>query len=138
MPSYIVKADRDQDFYVNWSTVVDAPTDWGTRAELEESRQPADVTPERFARADERGTSANWINWPAEKMPFGWGDESFIVMEVDLPNDRTENEDGYYSLPRTNLRAFCERLEAEQDPTDLLVWEFYEDAEVTTTNGEGR
>lgn len=125
MPSYIVKADPDQDFYVRWSTIVDAPTDWGTRSHLERSaRRPEEVTPDRFARADERGTSADWPGFAPDEQPYGWTDsDGFIVGEVDLSNDqRNDDEGGWYVLPRANLRALCERLDAEQDPSDLLIW----------------
>jgi hypothetical protein len=124
MPSYIVKADPAQDFYVMWSTVVDAPCAFGTRAELARFYPGPDSAPERFARADEFGTSANWPNWPSHDMPFGWQDEEFIVMEG---SPERLGEDGYseagcWLLPRGNLRAYCEELGAGRDGAELLRW----------------
>ena len=60
MPTYIIKPSRDEDFYVWWSTVVDAPIGWGPRDYVPLDNEGS---PERFARADERGTSANWPDW---------------------------------------------------------------------------
>lgn len=125
MPSYIVKADPDQDWYCLWSTIVDAPCQWGSRAEMEsQSYDPREVAPERFARADKNGTSAAWENWPEDDMPFGWNDDEFLLMNAtpEWPDDN-----GCWLLPRKNLRAFCEALEAEQDTTPLLVWQQHED-----------
>lgn len=120
MPSYIVKADPAVDWYCLWSTVVDAPIDWGTRAELSRDLHGEAGEAERFARADERGTSVNWTDWPADDMPFGWQDDEFIVME-GAP-ERDDYEDGCWMLPRENLRTYCET----GDPA-LLRWERHED-----------
>lgn len=115
MPGYIVKASRDQDWYCMWSTITDCPTFWGSRADLEkQSWRREDVTPERFNRADENGTSAAWPDWPAERQPFGWGDEEFILMETSpsLPDPLPEGaHSGCWLLPRANLRAYCEELD---------------------------
>lgn len=123
MPSYIVKASPDEDFYVMWSTIVDAPIAWGSREDLtREARDPRDVAAERFDRADHNGTSAAWPDWPAEDQPYVWGDsEGFMLGEVG-----PECEDGTYILPRANLRVFCERLETDErgvDTADLLTFE---------------
>lgn len=76
MPTYIIKPSRDEDFYVWWSTVVDAPIGWGPRDYVPLG---SEGRPERFARADERGTSANWPDWPVEEMPFGWNDSEWSI-----------------------------------------------------------
>lgn len=125
MPSYIVKASPDEDWYCLWSTIVDAPCRWGSRSELRRtSYDPREVAPDRFQRADENGSSARWPDWPAERQPFAWADESFILMESapERPNDN-----GCWLLPRENLRAFCEALDAGQDTTPLCIWEQHED-----------
>src|SRR5664279_2648683 len=65
MPSFIVKAEPDTDLYVYWSTIVEAPTFVGTRAELTDhllrhdhtGPTTLDAVAERFARADARGSS---------------------------------------------------------------------------------
>ena len=128
MPSYIVKASPDEDFYVVWSTVVDAPTGWGTRAALEHWRPGPDTAPERFDRADDNGTSAAWTDWPKEDQPYAWGDsDGFGLGEVG-----PERDGGSYTLPRANLRAFCERLETDErgaETADLLTFEPWDDTE---------
>lgn len=110
MPAFIVKAYRDEDFYVRWSTIVDSPTNWGPRGSFNEPD-------ERFARADINGTSAAWPDLPEWDQPFGWNDHEFIVMEgaPDPP------EDHYWTLPRENLKPFCVRLDRGEDPSDLMT-----------------
>lgn len=126
MPSYIVKATPTEDFYVMWSTVVDAPTGWGDRAFIESHYPGEQSTPDRFARADANGTSANWPDWPADDQPYSWTDsDGFGLGEVG-----PYREDGHYSLPRANLRAFCDRLESDprgEETADLLVFESFQD-----------
>lgn len=101
MPSYIVKPERDVDFYINWSTIVDAPLSWGTRAEVEASRveSPAD----RFERADATGTSS-FDGF------FGWDETEF-----DVENTGPKG----VIVDRSNLRAFCLSL----DPWDNSVFD---------------
>lgn len=126
MPSFIVKAETDQDWYCLWSTVVDAPTYWGSRGELErEVHDPRETAGERFDRADKNGTSARIPGTPDTEQWFGWNDDTFVLMEAG-PDLR--NEDGYWLLPRANLRAFCEALDAGSDTTPLCAWEQHEDA----------
>lgn len=123
MPSYIIKATPTEDFYVMWSTVVDAPTRWGTRAEIvRQCWDVRDVAPERFVRANENGTSAAWPDWPADDQPYGWSDEGWMVREC-IPHD----DNGAWVLPRANLRAFCEALGAQEDARHLLTLEPYDD-----------
>ena len=123
MPNYILKAEPDVDWYCRWSTIVDAPTDWGTREELtRSSSDPQEVTPERFERADRNGTSARWPGSADADQPFGWRDSSFILSEAG-PAHR---EGGWWALPRENLRKFCEALDADQDTTSLCVWTAFE------------
>lgn len=57
MPTVILKAsDNLDDFYVLWSTVVDAPIAWGDREFLKKSI-PQGMDDDRFDRADRTGTS---------------------------------------------------------------------------------
>ena len=116
MPSYIVKASPDEDYYVMWSTVVDAPTFAGTRAEMETCHYltPQDVAPERFARADQYGTSAQWgADEPGQEIirPYGWDTAECVY----------QGEDAYALLPRDRLREFCDRLGRDEPVDDLLV-----------------
>jgi hypothetical protein len=114
MPSYIVKCDPDQDFYVMWSSIVDAPTAWGSRTEIEAPSwlEPAAIAAERFHRADEYGTSAQWgADQPGTAIirPYAWDSDGFIYLQQGL-------------LPRARLRELCERLEKDDqaDVTDML------------------
>ena len=126
MPSFIVKARPDEDWYCMWSTVVDAPTSWGTRAEMVQHAWDArDVASERFERADKNGTSAKIPGTSDDRQWFGWNDGEFILMEAG-PEQR--DEDGCWLLPRENLRAFCEALDADANTEPLCRWEQHEDA----------
>jgi hypothetical protein len=107
MPSYIIKPDPTEDFYVLWSSVVEAPVCFGPKAYVSANGQAC--TTDRFARADETGCSAQW---PTPEEPvYGWADAAGpIYMQRGF-------------LPRANLKAACERLNADEDDplTDLLV-----------------
>ena len=108
MPSFIVKPDRDRDFYVRWSTVVDDVTACGSRAELTEYLtlfgKPNEADPARFDRADESGTStqgeaAGWYGWDYDEFWLGQYEESRAVKRADLMayaidrcNEATEDE----------------------------------------------
>lgn len=112
LPSYVIKISRDEDFYVYWSDIVEAPLMWGSRVETEEylaERPDSDRTDpgERLDRADVRGTSALW---PSLIDPiYNWDDPGLIYQQQGV-------------LPRASLKALCERLgEDEQaDVSDLL------------------
>jgi hypothetical protein len=124
VPTFIVKPVQGEDFYVAWSTVVDAPTGWGSREQI--SRQAwVKATPDRLARADEYGTSMCDPDLPPDRQWFGWHDVGFLVMEVDIPNPGN----GSYVIPRSKIRALCERIERREDPTDLLSFTAWEDDE---------
>ena len=108
MPRVIIKPDANDNFYVEWSTVVDAPTAWGAREDMERELQE-DIgqsrTSERLARCDEFGTSALYGS-PRE---FGFEDDTFIYQQQGI-------------LRRHNLKAVCERLDEDQhaEMSDLL------------------
>lgn len=124
MPSFLLKADPETDWYCLWSTIVDGPTYWGTRHELvREHYDPKQVALERFERADKNGTSARMPDIPESEQWFGWNDEEFVL--GDCGPDYQEG--GSWSLPRSNLRAFCETLDAEDDVKSLCVWEQHEE-----------
>lgn len=109
MGSVIVKATPDADLYIEWSTIVEAPTFIGTRAETLEylglpSPSVSDTPEERLARADETGTSAK-----GDYAWFGsWTYDGFVVEQRGV-------------LPRSRLSAFAV-LYADDDPAwlDLL------------------
>jgi hypothetical protein len=125
MPTFIVKPDRDEDFYVAWSTVVDSPTAFGSRANITRIGH-AHATPERLARADEYGTSMCDPDLPRDRQWFGWRDDEFIVMEVEIADRR---QGGAYFVPRANVRALCVRMGEDElaDVSDLLVFHPDED-----------
>lgn len=95
MPRHIIKPDPNVDLYVEWSSVVDAPTAWGTAEYLK-------LSPERKERADRTGTSS--------MQGFDdWEDGSIIVSEMGHCS-------GQYLLPRKDLLAFINELpEAAED-----------------------
>jgi len=100
MPSYIVKVDQDTDLFVEWSTVVEAPCFWGSRAAMEAAGYATD----RLDRAEATGSSCagDISGW------YTWG-EGFIY-----------DQQGW--LPRARLAELTARLGADRraDCTDLL------------------
>lgn len=62
----LIKCRPEEDFYVAWSDIVEAPVWYGTRAEAAERG----YTGERVARADKNGTSslAGFYNWNSTGM----------------------------------------------------------------------
>ena len=98
MPSFILKADPQRDAYIEWSTVVDAPTDVGDRAYFLTKNAE-----DRMARADEAGTSARYFDWlPPEEQAGGWVDPYLIY-------------EGAGTLPRERLGDVFDLLVADPD-----------------------
>lgn len=99
----IIKASPDEDFYVIYSSVVDAPIQFGSRRELEREYEHAHA--ERFDRADATGSSCAWTDPPE----FGWDDPTILIREsVDLPDGAIAIE-----IPRAALADFCRTLGAD-------------------------
>ncbi len=116
MGRQIIKPERDVDFYIEWSSIVEAPTAFGPREwmldHLVEDYRPdgqrylneraASVV--RLDRADESGSSAF--------KPFGctWDEDGEIYQQQG-------------TLPRSKMREACGRLGADEsaDLTDLLT-----------------
>lgn len=88
MPTVIIKPDRDADFYVAWSTVVDGPGPSGTREELmaHVADHPEwyghDYPGPRFDRADEFGSSAQ------PQWKFGWWDDDGLIVNWDATGNK--------------------------------------------------
>lgn len=123
MPSFIIKPDAEEDFYVNWSTVVDAPLQWGTREELmyDLGNENGGI-PERFDCADRYGTSMCDPNLPRDDQWFGWNETKFLVREI------VPHWDKYITLiKREDLKEMCHRLETDDDTEDLLIKENIDD-----------
>jgi hypothetical protein len=112
VPSFIVKPDPDDDFYVEWSTVVDAPTAYGSREELTADLGPRSGSAERFDRADEFGTSMCDPLLPRDDQFFGWNDKEFTVHNVGAPTGKL--------IARKDIRELCERLDSDTDISHLL------------------
>lgn len=109
MGSQIIKVTPDRDLYMEWSSVVEAPTFIGTRAELaaylaepkvhyrQTTIDHPEAIEERLARADETGSSGY--------RPFGctWDDASGEIYQ----------QRGH--LRRDRFAEFCDRILAAQD-----------------------
>lgn len=118
----IIKPRRDEDFYVVYSSVVDAPIQWGTRAELESSYEHAAA--ERFSRADETGSSSLHA-WG------GWATPVISVREGFRPGAYPPNA-WCAKVARADLRRFCEAIDSDGywSLTEVLVtWDLFEDDE---------
>lgn len=90
MGSYIIKAAPDLDVYMEWSTVVEAPTFIGSRTAIlthlhhiaSRGRREGDSPEDRVRRADDTGTSAlpnPKLPSCAEPLEGAWDDAGFIV-----------------------------------------------------------
>lgn len=112
MGKQIIKVAPDADLYLEWSSVVEAPTFVGTRAEvaayLNEPRRGEYWSTEeeierRLRRADQAGSSA--------PSPFGciWGRRGLIYQQQGF-------------LPRARIADYARRLLADIDaePDGLL------------------
>lgn len=126
MGQAIVKAAKDRDLYLIWSSVVDAPVWVGDRAELlehlwdEYRREHPNSTPnpgygpeDRIARADRTGTSM--IDPPV----YGWDDDAIIVMEGSP-------DDGWYHIRRDRLADYAEALLRDDDAAATALLECFE------------
>ncbi len=104
MPSFILKPEPDDEKYVVWSSIVDAPTAYGTPEELNRIYFH-EMTQERFDRADATGTSL-------KTGEFGWDlpEDVLIVGEVGSM--------GFFMLQRKNLKAFIQALDSNTEGTE--------------------
>lgn len=134
MGRIVMKESPESDFYVEWSSVVDAPVFAGTRADMlahlqRDSdpwlREDAPHHPEqRLKRADETGTTSLWVTKAneesAEFAAHGyveegcWEDSSFIYHQQG-------------TVTRANLFVLTRRIYADEHVGDLL--EPFEDEE---------
>lgn len=109
MPSYIIKLNKEEDLYVYWSEIVDAPHYWGTRAELSEYMiriGHADDLENRFDRAEENGTSAF-----AYAENYGWDDKGVLIYD----------QKGF--LYRNELKEFLGSLDEEMSQKGRHVFD---------------
>lgn len=109
MGRIIIKASRDRDLYVDWSTIVEAPAFIGNRPEMLAylQRDPLDPsnTPEmRLRRADSTGTSA-----AGDYAWFGkWEDDGLIFQQRG-------------TVPRDMLADFLDAYAANDMSTCLAL-----------------
>lgn len=90
MPTFVVKPERERDFYVLWSTVVDNVVGVGDAATvLGFEGDPGG----RLSRANEYGTSA------LDAKSYGWDYGKFIVCNMGRP--------GAFWLQRKDLIVFA-------------------------------
>lgn len=113
MGHVVIKQAPDLDEYVYWSTIVEAPINYGTRADMviildhdhRVGGSPHDSVEERLARADATGTSMYGL-------PLGyglgeWDDESLIY-----------EQRGH--LPRKHLFRAAQLIDHDREPE---VWD---------------
>lgn len=111
MPSYIVKVNKEDDLYVYWSDIVEAPHCWGTKAEVTNyiKRIWDDTSFGRFERADRFGSSAY-----AYADTYGWNAPGFIYKQIGW-------------LTRDKLGEFLASYDKEENEFDLSLLEPFED-----------
>lgn len=103
----IIRVSPDEDLYLEWSSIVEAPTFVGTRTQLlvhlHRNYQPVETPEQRVDRTDETGSSGR----------DGWGCKWDATGEIYMQR-------GF--LPRARMAEFARRLLADQnaEPTDLL------------------
>lgn len=75
-----MKESPTSDFYVCWSSVVEAPTAWGNRVEI--AAYVVRDAEERLTRADNTGTSCLWVTLAGMRDRYpeegAWDDDSYI------------------------------------------------------------
>ena len=106
---FVIKPDPALDFYILWSTIVDAPVLWGSRTKMLAVDKYYNIHNERLDRTDERGTSSL-----GDPPWYGWDHEKFVF-------------EGYGLIKRSDLVELCKRME-EHRPFDDLI-EVVEDAD---------
>lgn len=99
MGYYLMKADKEHDLYVNWSTYTDCPIEWGTKQEMLD----AGFDEERLEHAEERGTSS-FIN------AGSYNSNGHVIYSMGT--------DGPWYLNRKNLYDFLIALGTEDDPSE--------------------
>lgn len=115
MPSYIIKLNKEEDLYVYWSEIVEAPHCWGTRDEVTKYMTRIGESKDldaRFARADEHGTSAF-----AYADNYGWDSKGVIIFM----------QQGY--LYRDELKSFLESYNGNFDFDAYLLHPFDDEEE---------
>lgn len=128
MPRIIIKPKKDEDFYVEWSTIVEQPVDWGTRDDMLDIGTP----PARLERADEAGTSAMWPN--LTRPAYGWdrGDRTMILSDQGNIRSKDQPELSFQAtFSIYDLKALCDSWDGSsfRPAPGLLEWIEYDDEE---------
>jgi len=83
--SYLMKPQSDVDLYVWWSTIIDGPVMWGTKADFLKKYKKrkwmfrfGEDFKQKIARADETGCSSTWTPAGEER---NWGGYGTIAWE---------------------------------------------------------
>jgi hypothetical protein len=82
MGRIVMKEAPNIDFYVVWSSVVEAPVAWGSREQM--MSLIGHGSEERLARCDEIGTSSVWVQqapWLGGPEWGAWEDGVYIFMQ---------------------------------------------------------
>lgn len=112
MGRYVFKADKDEDFYVEWSTVVDH---WVTAGTREEMYEDFGIDEERLVRADLYGSSSY-------HQDGRWDDEYLMIHNMDrefYEKYDVEDRDFAWLLPRKNLRDYVDLTSDDSEVKDL-------------------
>jgi hypothetical protein len=129
----VIKAAKDRDLYCEWSSIVEAPTFIGTRAEITEylaRKSTAALTEQRLARADDCGTSllgmVEYGDVDPSDLDGAWGDTGLIVEQRGF-------------LRRDRMAAFLEAYAVDDVDTAYgLLDPFEDDEDDIPTAGEGQ
>lgn len=102
----IIKINEEEDFYVVWSSIVESPVMWGTRAETVEYLLEVDERKPEFAlpsievaleRADEHGSSSRlgteWDDYGVIFEQKGWVLRSRLVDFLNSYDEETRSFD---------------------------------------------
>lgn len=87
MPRQIIKADKRVDLYIEWSSVVEAPTFIGSREEmlrhlLNDYRPDTERYISELAHAQRRLDAADWLGTSAPKQwGCGWDDHGEVYQQ---------------------------------------------------------
>lgn len=124
MPSFIVKVAPDEDRYVEWSTIVDAPLGWGTRSEMVNDLVRMSEKKEEFARpeAEKRLLRADIHGSSSFISDGGWDDAGFVV-----------EQRGW--LPRARLGAFLDSFDEAHETFDYDLLDPFEDDDAPSQSG---
>lgn len=116
MGRFLIKCDKAVDLYIEWSSIVDAPTAIGTRAQFEKMLNTPkrgsfwgteEETKARLDRVDKYGSS--------DRLGLGAWDDNGLIYK----------QEGF--LPRRNFLEYGKRLVEDADAKPMGLLEPFED-----------